>query len=398
MSRKLKSFFYIFLFQLIGVSLMFLYTIDEPSSYKIIYAFSLILLVGLVNFYLNKKLIGYNMFYTLVTMLFSIGVLEIFRLSPTYGIKQMFWYAVGVVLMYVAYIVIKSTNFHEKWYFIYVGLIYFFLLYTFIFGQYKYGAKNWISIFGHLFQPSEFIKALFIIQLASFRKSDKFQITKYKLINEFIAFTYLGFLFLQRDLGSAFIIFAILMMYLYFFEEDRRYFWYTFIAFMALFFLGLLIFNHVKLRFKVWLNPFKYANNEGYQVTTGLVAMANGGLFGTGVGLGIPNIIPVNVSDMILAAIFEEMGGLMLVAIIIIYLIFLAYGLKLSTMQNDIYYKTISVLTTTAIVIQFFVILCGNLNLMPLTGITAPFISYGGSSMLSSFLMIGVLQASLKKN
>lgn len=398
MSNKKSLYFYIILFQILGGILMFLSKTNEPFETKSIILVTSVLVVGIMNLLLSKKLIGYDFFYLLVSMLFSIGTLEIFRLNSEYGFKQMFWFIVGVGFMYLMYMIIKNTDFHEYFYFIFVGTIYLLFIYTLVFGVNKYGARNWVSIFGHLFQPVEIIKLLFIFQLASLENSSLKKIKHYKLLNELISFSYFGLLFLQRDLGSALLLFIIYITYLYIFEEKRIYFWATLLFFMIFALIGYLILPHVAIRFKVWTNPFKYYEKKGYQVVTAITAISNGGLFGKGVGLGIPNIIPVNISDMILACIGEEMGVLMISAIVIIYLIFGAYSLKLSKYISNKYYKKLAVLIPVSLITQFFVIFMGTINLMPLTGVTAPFISYGGSSMVASFMMLGVLQASLKKN
>lgn len=398
MSNKKSLYFYIILFQIMGGILMFMTKTNEPFGTKSIILIASVFVVGIINLLLSKKLIGYDFFYLLVSMLFSIGTLEIFRLNSEYGFKQMFWFIVGVIFMYFVYMIIKNTDFHEYFYFVFVGTIYTLFLYTLIFGVNKYGARNWVSIFGHLFQPVEIIKLLFIFQLASIENSSLKNFKFYKLINELISFSYFGLLFLQRDLGSALLLFIIYITYLYIFEENRIYFWGTLLFFVIFGIIGYLVLPHVAIRFKVWTNPFRYYNKKGYQVVTAITAISNGGLFGRGIGLGIPNIIPVNVSDMILAAIGEEMGVLMIAAIIIIYLIFASYSLKLSKYINHKYYKKLAVLIPVSIVSQFFVIFMGTINLIPLTGVTAPFISYGGSSMVASFMMLGVLQAALKKN
>lgn len=398
MSNKKKSYFYILLFQLLGGVLMFLFKAEDEVTTKSLIAISSVLIVGFVNVWLNKRLIGYDLFYVLVSMLFSIGTLEIFRLNSEYGVKQMIWFLIGVAFMYVSYMIIKNTDFHEYFFYMFVGAIYILFLYTLLFGINRNGARNWVSIYGHLFQPVEIIKLLFIFQLATLENSSFTKIKYYKLINEAIAFSYFGLLFLQRDLGSALLLFIIYISYLYVFETERKYFAVTLILFSAFAVIGFLILPHVRVRFMVWTNPFKYFAKKGYQIVTALTAIANGGLFGTGIGLGIPNIIPVNISDMILAAIGEEMGTIMILNILIIYVIFFSYSLKLAKYVSNKYYKKLAVLIPVSIVSQFFVILMGTLNMIPLTGVTAPFISYGGSSMISSFMMLGVLQAALRKN
>lgn len=298
--------------------------------------------------------------------------------------------------MYITYIIIKNIKFFDKLYWFYVLGILFLFAITLLFGVTSGGAKNWVKLFGHLFQPIELIKILYIFQLSSSPTKEPMR-SKFHLINIAMTLMYMGLLIIQKDLGSALILFAILLAYLIIFEKNKKYFFVTLLSFIIAAFIGYLILPHVRIRLNTWLHPFKLYNRTGYQIVTALTSMANGGLTGTGLGLGIPNIIPVNISDMIIACIVEEMGSFMGIAIVILYLLLSIDSMHLAKNINNLFYKKLSVLIAAFYIMQFMVILFGTLSIIPLTGITAPFLSYGGSSMLSSFIMLGVLQASLRK-
>ena len=394
MRKTFSSYYYVFLFQVLAIIVLAFYPIHNFSSKYIFYPV-VILAVGLVNVFLNSRMPGFGRHYAIVSMIFSIGVIEIFRLSPEYGFKQMFWFCIGSILMYISYIAVKNLKFLNKLYLYYIGGIFFLFAITLTFGVVDHGAKNWVRIFGHLFQPMEIIKILYIFQLASSPSEKIFGVT-YNLVNIILTLTYMGLLVIQKDLGSALILFALLLAYLLMFVKDKRYFIFTLVLFVLAGYVGYLILPHVRIRFYTWMHPFKQYKSTSYQVVTAITSMANGGFLGTGLGLGIPNIIPVNLSDMIIACIIEEMGLLIGIAIILLYLILSIDGLLLSMNVNNDFYKKISALIASFYMMQFLVILLGTLNIIPLTGITAPFLSYGGSSMLSSFIMLGSMQASLR--
>ncbi|MDY3946632.1 MAG: FtsW/RodA/SpoVE family cell cycle protein [Ezakiella sp.] len=390
------SYRYILLFQLLSLFVLFSFSEGKALS-KLFFIPLVILVVGIVNYFLNIRLIGSSRHYAIVSMIFSIGVVEIFRLNPEYGLKQMFWFVVGTMLMYATYIIIKNFDFYKKLYVYYVAGIFLLFFITLFFGEASGGAKNWVRIFGHLFQPIELIKILYIMQLATSPKG-KFYIIDYRLINIILTFLYMGLLMIQRDLGSALMIFLILLAYLLIFEKKKRYFIITFTAFIIFAGLGIYLLSHVRTRFEIWLHPFDNYNSKGYQIVTALTAMSNGGFVGTGIGQGIPNIIPVNISDMIIAAIVEEMGALMGIATIILYLVLGVDSLLRSKLIGDSNKRIMAVLIASFFIMQFFVILFGTMNIIPLTGITAPFLSYGGSSMLSSFIMLGMLESALRSS
>jgi cell division protein FtsW (lipid II flippase) len=152
------------------------------------------------------------------------------------------------------------------------------------------------------------------------------------------------------------------------------------------------LFSHVRVRIDIWLDPWKYKTGKGYQICQSLIAMASGGLFGSGIGLGHPYFIPEAHNDFIFAAICEEMGMLGAMALILLYLILVYRGLRSALQARDTYSMLVAVGISSMIAFQVFVIIGGDTKMIPLTGITLPFVSYGGSSMLLNFASLGVLQ------
>ena len=148
----------------------------------------------------------------------------------------------------------------------------------------------------------------------------------------------------------------------------------------------------MQIRFEAWIDPWKYIDTRGYQITQSLFAIASGGFFGTGIGLGHPDFIPEVHTDFIFSAICEEMGIFTGMAIIMLFMILVYRGFKIAINQGNKFFRIVALGISILFGIQSFIILGGVLNVIPLTGITIPFVSYGGSSILSSFIALGILQ------
>jgi cell division protein FtsW (lipid II flippase) len=222
--------------------------------------------------------------------------------------------------------------------------------------------------------------------------------SKYKeLITMAIVYSFIVILFIQRNLGASLVFFAIFIGIQYIYTENSK---YTLLNLMLFAFggtMGYFLFDHVKIRFLTWVDPWKYIDTIGYQITQSLFAISEGGFFGTGIGRGQPNFIPLAYNDFIFSAIVEEMGIFTGIAIIMLYLIFVYRGFKIALKQNDVFYRIISIGISILFGIQTFIIIGGVIKLIPLTGLTLPFISYGGTSILTSFIALGILQGTSEK-
>ena len=154
----------------------------------------------------------------------------------------------------------------------------------------------------------------------------------------------------------------------------------------------------MKIRVATWIDPWKYVDGIGYQITQSLFAIASGGFFGTGLGLGRPDFIPVAESDFIFAAICEEFGAFAGIGIIMLFLILLYRGIKIALLKDDFFERALAIGVSTMFALQALVMFGGVTKLLPLTGITIPFLSYGGSSLISSFLSLGILNSISMEN
>ncbi len=384
----------LFIFELLALMLMFLYYRETLNKITLIYSLALILLVYLSNFFLLKITSGDNFIFLIVTMLVSIGVIMIYRINPELGLKQILWIGMGIVLFFITYILFKQIKGWENWLWLYVaGSIILFIL-TLLLGRNVNGATNWIKIGRLSIQPSEIIKILTIFLIASYYTNrEKFKGMKfgnYYLMG--IIYLFVLFLFLQKDLGSVLIFLSVFIALQFVYEEDRKLVLINLSILVVCAVAGYYIFPHVRSRVQTWLDPWKYIDARGYQITQSLFAIAEGGFFGTGLGLGYPEFIPEVETDFIFPAICEEMGIFTGIGIIMLFLILVYRGFKIAINQRYKFYRIVALGISILFGIQSFIIFGGVLNMIPLTGITIPFVSYGGSSMLSSFIALGILQ------
>jgi len=256
-------------------------------------------------------------------------------------------------------------------------------------GQWKYGAKNWISIAGVSIQPSEFMKPVFIIALAA-GFSNRPRFLKCLPVLAFAA-ACCGLLLAQRDLGA---------LLLYFLTTVVVYYAATSNVLITLAGLGMgagaaviayNAFPYVQKRVAMWKNPWSDPTDSGHQLVQALIAIGSGGLFGMGLGMGSPRNIPLYHSDFIFAAMTEEFGLIFSVCVLIIYVLLIMRGL-IAAMNARTSLLSLAAFGIVAIIgFQTMLIVGGNTQLLPLTGVTLPLISAGGSSLVSTFFSIGVI-------
>ena len=348
--------------------------------------------------------------FIISSMLSSVGIIMQSRINPDNGMRQMVLYLLGVVFFFAALFLYKAFHKHlNRYTLLYWGLSIFLFLMTAIFGTVRYGSKNWIVIGGVSIQPSEFIRILFVLSMAAIftnarnmpklKKQIMTQDEQSKLrhlrliLAAAIAFSNAMCLFLQREWGIALLFFAIYLSFLYIYGESKLFFGANILMVSLAAFVGVRFMSHIQVRVEAWLDPFSDVTGKGYQIAQSLFAIGTGGFAGRGIGSGSPYFIPVVSSDFIFSAICEEMGALGGVAIIMLYFLLVYRGFKISLSSTNEFNKAVAVGLSVMLGIQTFIIVGGVIKLIPLTGITLPFISYGGSSMVTTFLVLGILQA-----
>ncbi len=329
-------------------------------------------------------------------MLMTVGVIMICRLDIVLGARQIVWIGVGGIMFFASYCIFYSIRFWNRMWWVYAsfGMVLFVL--TLMFGETVNGSKNWIDIGIATFQPAEITKILYIFFLAckysgSFNKP--FLKVNPMLMTGAVTYLYILFLVLQRDWGTILVIFLIYIFMIYVYEEDRRFLWLNIFSAAIVAILGYFFLYHIQVRVSVWLNPWNDVSNRGYQIAQSLFAIASGGYFGRGIGNGAPDYIPEVHTDFIFSAICEEMGVFGGAAIIILYFLFAYRCFKITLNTQNSYNKAVGLGLTLMFSIQTFIIIGGVIKFIPLTGITLPFVSYGGTSIVVSFASLGIMQA-----
>ena len=388
------------IFEILSILLLFSYNNNNVDRYIVILFLGLILIVYISNLVLGKVSSGDNYIFLIVSMLLSLGIITIYRLSPKLGLRQLIWVLAGILVFYLTYFIIRAMRRLEYITGLYLGLSILFFLLTIILAPDKYGAKNWIEISeGITIQLSEFTKILVIFLIASFYttfqtrlKKLNYKYTSYYLMG--VIYIFVGFLFIQRDLGTAAIFVAIYTLIQYIYDEDRKSIAVNIGLMLFGSVVGYFLFSHVRNRVDIWLNPWTADKvvNSARQIVQSLFGISEGGFFGQGIGLGYPKQITLAHSDVIFSAICEEMGILTGIGIIMLYMLLVYRAIKIALNQEYLFYRILALAVAILFTVQAFLNIGGVIKLIPMTGLTLPFISYGGSSMISSFVSLGILQ------
>ena len=382
------------IFEVLAIILVF-YTYEGDLGRQLLFLTGgLVFVIYISNFILGKITTGDNYIFLIISLLLTIGVVTIFRIKPAIGIRQLQWAFIGVLLFYATYFVVRIFPNLERYGSLALIISVLLFLSTLIFGKAEGGAKNWLKFGSIGFQPTEFIKILLMFILGSFytnyEKYKKYPYASYIIMA--IIYFFVLMLFIQRDLGTAVMFMAMYMSVQFVYDPDIKAVLINIVLLVLGAIAGYFLFSHVRVRFDLWLDPWKDVYTSGRQIVQSLFAIAEGGFFGVGIGFGHPELIPVSVSDFIFPVICEEMGLFAGFAIILLYILLVYRGIKIALEQEYKFYRILAISATVMISIQAFLNIGGVTKLIPMTGITLPCMSYGGSSILSSFIALGILQ------
>ena len=301
-----------------------------------------------------------------IMMLLSIGLVMITRINPAKAQKQLLISLAGMLFLMVIPLLRSRFDSLRKGTYFYGILGIAALGAVLLLGAITNGSKISFTIAGMTFQPSEFVKLLFLLFMASALCEENSR--THLVILTAAALVHVGILVLSRDLGSALIFFVIYLAVVCFF-----------------------LFSHVRVRVQVFLDPWSSIDGNGFQITQALFAISFGGLFGAGLMQGMPSSIPFVESDFIFAAIVEEMGILFGICLILLCLNIFTDFLLLAGSYSNKFYRLYTFGTAIAFIFQAFLTIGGEVKFIPLTGVTLPLVSYGGSSVLATFIMFGIV-------
>lgn len=318
-----------------------------------------------------------------------IGLLFLYGINPAVAYRHWQWIVVGlsVASLRVALVQYRRIWFNLPW--VWAGISILLLVVTLGWGIKSGGATSWLRLGPVRFQPSELAKILMVFFTASYFSAGRNQYGPWPLWLTWGAF--LGLLAIQKDLGTALVFFSGFMTMNYIATQRLR----VVGASLVVLALGVLFayytFDHFRLRVLAWLHLWDYATSLSYQVVQGLIAMASGSMLGVGLGLGAPRVIPAVTTDYLFAAVGEEWGLFGAVAVIILYALLVWRGYRVGLKAMGQAEVLCSCGLTSVLGFQVLIVLAGICSLLPLTGLPLPFLSYGGTSMVVSYAILGLI-------
>jgi cell division protein FtsW (lipid II flippase) len=359
----------------------------------LLWLFGFFCLLKITKKYLN---LDNPILLNVIGLLIGWGILSIWRLNFVFGLRQAIWFLTCVSLSFLFFrqpdillIFKKYKNFLLAF-----GLVLSAL--TFLFGTFPggEGPRLWLGIKGLYFQPSELLKIILIIYLSAYFSENNLH--KYNFFQTIfptilLVFAALFMLIAQHDLGTALIFMTIYIFMLFIVFNKKRILTIGLgiIALSAI--VGFYSIDLVRIRFQGWMLPWSDTQAGSYQITQSIIAIASGELLGSGVGLGNPRLIPISQSDFIYSSIAEETGLFGSVALVLLFALIFFKGISIAKRTSNLYYCYLATGLSLIISSQAILIIGGNIRLLPITGVTLPFLSYGGSSLLVSFLSVCIL-------
>jgi len=356
------------------------------------------------------KVRGDPLLLPLACFLSGLGWVEVYRLDSALGLKQAIWLVLGCLLMAVMCFLVKDYRKLEDYRYLYLGAAVILQVAVMIFGVERNGARLWFEVGDFLFQPVEIVKILMILFLAAFLRQFRLWLKmslwahtgplgrSARLPRRALVLLGLGWLIaegvlvVQRDLGMALLFFGVFLSLFYIATGRLDLVAIVFALFVAGGFVGYFLFSHVQVRVQAWLDPFATPETGGYQMLQALFALSWGGVWGTGLGLGEPEIVPEAATDFIFVALCEELGLLGGLAVLVTLMLLVARVFRASIRATDEFATLLSAGLGFLLAWQSLILICGTLKLIPMTGITLPFVSYGGSATLANFALLALMQ------
>lgn len=400
---------------------------EQPEKQKKIYIFQKLLLFGihglgficlilkkpsieLAGFYLMQVALFaivfgfYHLLYKRCSrmllnnmfLLLAIGMIVLTRLSFEDAFRQFVFLAIGSVAMLVIPLFLQKGSLFRRFTILYFLVGVALLGYVLVMASTSFGAKLTISFYGISFQPSEFVKIIYVFFLAGMLYKNA--TSKRVFLTSILAAVFVLLLVASKDLGGALLYFMAYLILIYVSSGRKCYLLAGAMGISMAFIAGYHVFSHVQTRVSVWLNPTADIDNQGYQICQSLFAIGTGGWFGLGIGEGLPNKIPVVEKDFIFSAISEEFGALAAICVTLLCLSCFSMIVKVAMLMSDVFYKYVALGLATLYATQVILTIGGAIKFIPSTGVTLPLVSYGGSSLLSTLFMFGIVQGLYIRN
>jgi cell division protein FtsW (lipid II flippase) len=349
-----------------------------------------------------------------LAMIHRLDLAEVQRAARNGGVApspdvytQLTWTALGVVLFLAVLVVVRDHRTLQRYTYtaMFAGLVLLLLPLAPFIGAEINGARLWLRLGGLSFQPGEIAKILLTIFFAGYLTvtRDSLALVRTKVMGIefprgrdmgplFVAwFVSLGVLVFERDLGTSLLFFGLFVSLLYIATQRRSWLVLGAVLFLTGAVFAYLAFGHVRLRVDVWLHPFADEANSSYQIAQSLYGFASGGMFGSGLGQGYPQLVPYAKSDFILSAFGEELGLIGLFAMLVLYGIVVERGMRTAIACRDVFGTLLAAGLSISLGLQVFVVVGGVSRLIPLTGLTTPFLAQGGTSLVANWIAIGLL-------
>ena len=341
-----------------------------------------------------------------VQAIMALGLVFVVRISPNAAMRQFWWANIGLLMFYAVLWAIRDYRqlgrLRYLWGLLAVGL----LLVTLLFGYAAGGATSWLRIGGIGIEPEEFVKLALLLFMATYLEENeellrvgtvqwgRFSLPDWRTLGPFmimVAFV-LGILAAQKSLGTALVFYLLFVLMLYVVTERALYLGISLPIFLMTGSLGYMLFRHVRVRVMVWMNPWQDPTGGGYQIAQSLFAIGGGKILGTGLGNGIgASTVPAASTDFIFSVIAEELGFAGAMAVLVLFLIVVMRAFVISLRAKDRFGQILAAGIGILLGTETLIILAGVTKLLPLTGIPLPWVSYGGSSLIVHFILLGVL-------
>ena len=343
----------------------------------------------------------------LAALLHGIGYVMITRLDDRLAGLQATWSMVAIGVFVLTLVVVQRAPdlARYRWSFLLAGIVLLLMPLVPGLGFSVGGAKIWVSVGPINFQPGEFAKLLLAIFFAGYLAENRELIAESMwrigpfhlpeprhLLPILLAWGFTVVVMVgERDLGSSLLFFALFVVMMWVATERTAYLVIGALLFAGAAFVVWRMFGHVQDRVTIWIDPWSDRLDKGYQIVQALYGLSDGGVAGTGLGLGSPGTVPEAQNDFIFTSIGEELGLLGASAVLMAYLLIIGAGLRTALRTDNVFEKLLAVGLTTIAGVQAFIIVGGVTKLVPLTGVTLPFVSYGGSSLVSNYILLALL-------